>query len=439
MNRRSGMSTDHQRPSPPPACPAVAPLPIRTDVAVIGGGLAGLAAARLLSRHGVDVIVLDGQRLGGRARSDRHDGFTFNRGPHALYRGGAAEGVLGELGIRPTGGAPSTHAFGLRGGRVARLPVDARTLLTTRLIGWRAKTALATVLRRLPAVAPADLAGVTVRDWLDDLGLSVDATQVMEMLVRISTYGNAPEVMSAELAVGQVQMALANGVRYLDGGWQSLVDSLAVGVEVHRAQVVTVTDDGGRCVVATADDRSVLADAVIVAAGTPQAAAAVLGRAPFAAGPPIEAACLDLGVRHPAPRPVLFGVDEPLYLSTHQPPAQLAPPGAGVVSVARYLAPGDALSPDAQRAELHAHARRAGIDDDAVATSRYLHRMTVVGAMATAAAGGLRGRVAVTDAGLPGVFLAGDWIGSEGHLADASFASARRAAQLAAVGLRARA
>ena len=417
----------------------VANLPIRTDVAVIGGGLAGLAAARLLTRGGVAVTVLDGQPPGGRARSDRRDGFTFNRGPHALYRGGAAERVLGELGIRPTGGAPSTHAYGLRCGRVARLPGDARTLLTTRLIGWRAKMALAGWLRRLPALVPADLAGTSVRSWLEDLALPPDAEQVVEMLVRVSTYGNAPETMSAELAVGQVQMALANGVRYLDGGWQSLVDSLAVGLDVHRAQAVTVTDDGGRCVVTTADDRSVIADAVIVATGTPQAAAAVLGRAPFAAGPPIEAACLDLGVRRSASRPVLFGVDEPLYLSTHQPPAQLAPPGAGVVSVARYLAPGDALSPAAQRAELEAHARRAGIDDDAIVASRYLHRMTVVGAMATADGGGLSGRVGVTDSGVAGVFLAGDWIGSEGHLADASFASAARAAQLAGADLSARA
>jgi pyruvate/2-oxoglutarate dehydrogenase complex dihydrolipoamide dehydrogenase (E3) component len=34
----------------------------------------------------------------------------------------------------------------------------------------------------------------------------------------------------------------------------------------------------------------------------------------------------------------------------------------------------------------------------------------------------------VDDSGVPGVFLAGDWVGAEGLLSDASFASARSVA-----------
>jgi hypothetical protein len=45
--------------------------------------------------------------------------------------------------------------------------------------------------------------------------------------------------------------------------------------------------------------------------------------------------------------------------------------------------------------------------------------------------GGLPGRVAVTGSGVPGVLLAGDWVGTEGHLLDAGLASARRAAEAA--------
>jgi hypothetical protein len=54
--------------------------------------------------------------------------------------------------------------------------------------------------------------------------------------------------------------------------------------------------------------------------------------------------------------------------------------------------------------------------------------MTVVGALAIASHGGLRGRPGVGDSGLPRVFLAGDWVGGRGHLLDAVVASAEEAA-----------
>jgi hypothetical protein len=66
-----------------------------------------------------------------------------------------------------------------------------------------------------------------------------------------------------------------------------------------------------------------------------------------------------------------------------------------------------------------------------LAQHRYLPNMTVVPALATAAMGGLSGRPAVDATGVPGVFLAGDWVGDEAWLSDASFASGRAAAERA--------
>jgi pyruvate/2-oxoglutarate dehydrogenase complex dihydrolipoamide dehydrogenase (E3) component len=56
---------------------------------------------------------------------------------------------------------------------------------------------------------------------------------------------------------------------------------------------------------------------------------------------------------------------------------------------------------------------------------RFVPDFLVSNALVAAEDGGYRGRpvVAVEDA--PGVFVAGDWVGREGQLADAALASAR--------------
>jgi glycine/D-amino acid oxidase-like deaminating enzyme len=61
--------------SPPPRFPAV-PLPDRTDVAIVGGGYTGLAAARALARRGVDATVLEQHSFGWGA-SGRNGGFVL--------------------------------------------------------------------------------------------------------------------------------------------------------------------------------------------------------------------------------------------------------------------------------------------------------------------------------------------------------------------------
>jgi phytoene dehydrogenase-like protein len=59
------------------------------DVIVIGAGLAGLAAGATATRAGFTTLVLDAHVPGGRARVTTSEGFVFNRGVHALYKGGA--------------------------------------------------------------------------------------------------------------------------------------------------------------------------------------------------------------------------------------------------------------------------------------------------------------------------------------------------------------
>src|SRR5262249_5857735 len=67
-----------------------------------------------------------------------------------------------------------------------------------------------------------------------------------------------------------------------------------------------------------------------------------------------------------------------------------------------------------------------------VVERRFLPRMVAASALATADQAGLAGRPGAEVPEVPGLYLAGDWVGADGWRVDASLASGRHAAQLAA-------
>ncbi len=414
------------------------------DVVVVGGGLAGLTAAATAASAGRSVLVLDGHPGANRAGTDQVGRFRFNRGAHALYRRGAGRAVLGRLGVRVTGKRPPLlHARGRRGDVVAPLPLGPLSAVRTPLVSRHDLARLARVAALLPRLRPRGLADRTAAAWFDELGLDGGAREVVEMLSRTAAYVADLDRVSADLVAVQVHLAVVGNVDYLHGGWVTLVDGLAGagrrhGVEASAAPARSVVPDGGRVRVTVDDggaERVIVAAAAVVAAGTPEACAAVLPTSPpawQALAPPVRAACLDMGLASRPPTGALLGLDRPLYLIPHGPPAELAPPGAAVVHALRYLHADETTSAAELRGELEGHARLAGIEPDEAERVRYLHRMVACGALPTPETGGMAGRPGVVDTGLDGVFAAGDWVGPTGHLADAALVSGEAAGRLAA-------
>jgi phytoene dehydrogenase-like protein len=411
------------------------------DVVVAGAGLAGLAAGVAAARSGARVVVVDGHPAGGRARTDSRRGFRFNQGAHALYVGGHATRVLGELGVPiPPGGSPSTDQWGIDGSRslVSRLPGSPRGVLGSKHVDLRGKLQLGRFLVRLRKLDPASVAGLSAEAWIRSLGLRPGAAAMVRLLSHVAAYCDDLEAMSADAVVGQLQLAMKPGaVRYMDGGWQTMVDGLLAaardaGVEVRigSAAVAVEARGDGRRTVRLADGTVLDAGAVVIATGGPAAVASLLPEPPHwgLIGPPATVACLDLGLRRRPDKELLFGVDQPIYLSTHSGAAAgLAPEGNAVVHLMRY----GARDAETDRAELWALARAAGIGEDDVIEQRFLAHMVVTQAVPVPGSG-LAGRPSVDGAGVDGVYVAGDWVGPDGLLGDAALASGQRAGVRAA-------
>jgi phytoene dehydrogenase-like protein len=401
---------------------------------VIGGGLAGLVAANELVDRGVDVTVLEARaRAGGRAETTEQDGFLLGEGPHALYLGGAAERILRRLRALPSGAAPLTKgAAAVRARESFLLPVGGGSLARTKLIGRGGKLELARLLATLPRRDARPLARMSAEEWIADELRDDVARSLVTALARVATYTGALDRLSADAALVQLRRAADPGVLYLDGGWGAMVSllvrrALDRGARLETGVRVEALARRGRGWLV--DDR--VADVVVLAPGEPARAAriavAVADTSGWTGRPASTVSSLDVGLAQlPRDRPrFAVAIDERRVLSVQSPPARLARSGVLLAVWSHLLERGEPT--DRAHLEAFVDVVQPGWRSVQV-LGRYLPRMTAISALPTPETGGMSGRTPVVVPDAPGLFLAGDWVGHDGLLADASCASGARAA-----------
>jgi phytoene dehydrogenase-like protein len=344
----------------------------------------------------------------------------------------------------PFSGRPSDRAIyeAHDAGRIHRLPIDPDSLRATSLLDTVSRSELASVLLSLNPIDALRWRGVSLSDWLGQATTQPVVRRFFEAAVRLATYTNAPELLDAGFAlqlVGGRPAALL-----LDGGWQTLVDGLEQAARAAGARLITgarvVAIDPGEAghLVRLADGSMLEADSVVLAT-EPQVAAQLVadGRHTLLQRwakqtQPLYAACLDLALqRLPNPRRlVVLHLDRPLYYSVHSRSSRLAPPGGALLHLIKYHRPGQSGDARADRQELE-----TWLDDlqpgwrDQVVAQQFLPHIQVAGDMIQARRNGLAGRPGPAVPGLRNLYVVGDWVGQEDHLANAGFASARQVAQ----------
>lgn len=428
-------------------------VPAQVDVAVIGGGLAGLAAAATAARAGRSVVLFEqAPGVGGRARTRTEDGFAFNIGPHAFYKTGLSLPILRDLGVEVDAATLTQDgAHVVKHGRLHPLPAGIGSLLTSPILDWRGKLEAALFLGTVQKIDARPLDGLPLAAWLERAVRNPGARSLVEAIIRTASYTNNPTHLSAGAGLRQMQRGVS-GVLYVHGGWQTVVDDLRARAEALGVQIVSgarVTDvelgeTGSRPqsvrAVRLADGRRYEVGAAILAIPPRQASVLVAdGRHAVLAGwaeraVPVLAASLDVGLRRlPQPKAlVALGLDRPLYLSVHSHWARLAPDGSALIHVLRYLGPGEQGDPAAER-ELE------GLLDlvqpgwrDEVMVRRFMPSLAVTGALSSVAWEQQDGPRGAAVPGADGLFVAGDWVGPEGMLADRALASGARAGREAA-------
>ncbi|MCA9667636.1 MAG: FAD-dependent oxidoreductase [Myxococcales bacterium] len=434
------------------------------EVLVVGGGLAGLVAACNLARDGARVCLLERAReLGGRARTQVEAGAELNLGPHALYRRGAAWQALADLGIEPRGAVPHSFGYAYREGgasetgRLHMLPMTPLSGLLSRALDAPSKLEMnrlygAIADPHVDEVERARRRSESFESWLSRHSKQPKAGDVLRTLGRVASYAADLDQVSAHVVLDQLALVVAGNVLYVDGGWQTLIVALAararaLGVTIERGVAVRRVSSGAgegneapvRVELEQRGAASVRHVDGVVLAVAPRVAAELLGDAApdWPRSPAVRAACLDLVLaRLPRRRRRLaLGLDQPLYFSVHSRARSrgrdiCADLGRGcVIHVMRYLGAADDTPSSAVRAQLEAlvDVMQPGWRD-VLRHARFLPSLVVAQRLPLARDGGLAGRPGVEQSGVPGVFIAGDWVGSRGWLADGAADSGREAA-----------
>lgn len=280
-------------------------------VLIVGGGLAGLACARTLQEAGVPCCILEASdRVGGRVRTDRVEGFLLDRGFQILLTAYPEVRRMVDLDeLEPRAFLPGARVF--HGGRLhtlsdpRRQPAQAlRSLwgpLATPLDGLRMRR----LHRRLqqPAAAAAPAEAVTTLQLLQSAGFS---RRMVERFWRpflagvfleseLKTPAALFEFLFPIFAAGQAVLP-AYGMEALPLALAAPLeaDSVRTGARVESLTPSRVTLDSGE---------SLPARAVVIATSGPAAAALQ----PGTAGPPSRSTtCLYfVAERSPLRRPYL--------------------------------------------------------------------------------------------------------------------------------------
>ncbi|MFB7249796.1 protoporphyrinogen/coproporphyrinogen oxidase [Microbacterium sp. NPDC056234] len=303
--------------------PELAERAAERHVVVVGGGIAGLVAARECAKVGMRVTVLEGaDELGGAVRRAEIDGVRLDAGAESYAtRGGHVRKLVAELGLADRvqtparggawlAGVPGQEPSPLPKGGILGIPANPFIDDVRQIIGWRgAWRAYVDRLRPPLTIGHERSLGRLVRSRMgqrvldrlvapvvtgvysahpDDVDVDVAAPGLNAALTRVGSLSGAVDALTGQQQSARKGKAPGSAVEGLVGGMSTLVDALhadlaklggvvRTGVEVES--LVRAGDDWTVVVVSRADaeepdaepsdsesePEQVSADAVIVA------------------------------------------------------------------------------------------------------------------------------------------------------------------------------
>jgi oxygen-dependent protoporphyrinogen oxidase len=279
------------------------------EVAIIGGGISGLAAAWYLKQHGMSCVVLESaSRCGGKIITERRDGFVMEGGPDSvLTRKPWAIDLCRELGLekqlRPMRNERSGFCVlhdgqlvPLPDGMMLMVPVRLRSFLRSNLISPAGKMRMLAerFVRRRSSDGDESVASFVTRrfgrECLESLagpllgGIYVARPENLSMRCAFPRFLDAERKHGSLIKAVQKRTGTPNGSMFttLKDGMGSLIDGLTVKLDdmIHVNTLVTEIRPRETSWIVRSDRQEWRPRAVVLACPAPSAAALCTDIAP---------------------------------------------------------------------------------------------------------------------------------------------------------------
>ncbi len=258
-----------------------ATLPDEVEVVVVGAGLAGLAAGRLLQAAGRSVLVLESaDGVGGRVRTDVVDGFQLDRGFQVLltaYPELARQLDVAALHLREFAPGALVRIAGRfhRVGDPRRMPSSLPSAVLAPVGTVADKLRLAALQQRLRRTDPVDLLAQPDTSTIASLRDAGFGPTMIDRFFRPLLGGIQldPELRGSSRMSDLILRCLTLGSSAVPAsGMQAIPDQLASHLAPETVIVDTPVAAVGPRTVTTTDGRQVRARRVVVATDGPSAA-----------------------------------------------------------------------------------------------------------------------------------------------------------------------